>query len=213
MSVDLISLIKSIGYLGIFGMVFAESGLLIGFFFPGDSLLFTAGFLASQEFLNIYLLVVLSFVGAVMGDSAGYAFGHRVGRKLFRREDSFFFHKENLIKAKNFYEKHGGKTIVLARFLPMVRTFAPIVAGVGEMSYPTFLFFNVLGGAFWAVGLPLAGYFLGSFIPNVDRYLLPIVVLIIFLSVLPSFTHVLKDKNSREKIIASVKRFRARRRN
>ena len=204
---DLIALVKTVGYAGLTFIVFAESGLLIGFFFPGDSLLFTAGFLASQEVLNVYLLVPLMFVAAVAGDSAGYAFGRRVGPAIFKREDSVIFHKAHLERARVFYERHGGKTIVLARFMPIVRTFAPILAGVGNMNYRTFLFFNLIGGALWAIGLTLLGFFLGSVVPNVDRYLLPIIALIIFLSVLPSIIHILRDKPMRGQILASIKSF------
>lgn len=190
---DLIQLIKTVGLIGIFGIVFAESGLLIGLFFPGDSLLFTAGFLASQGFLNIYILFIGSFIFAVIGDSVGYVFGYKIGRRLFQKENSFFFHKDHLIKAENFYKKHGGKTIVLARFMPIIRTFAPIVAGVGKMNYPTFLFYNIFGGFLWAIGLSTGGYILGNLIPDVDRYLLPIVFAIIVISIAPGIIHVLKD--------------------
>lgn len=191
---DLVKIIESVGYLGLFAIIFAESGLLVGVFFPGDSLLFTAGFLASQGFFDIYLLAPMMFVAAVLGDSVGYAFGRKVGPKLFRREDSLFFHKKHLIRAKNFYDKHGGKTITIARFLPIVRTFAPIVAGMGQMPYRRFLFFNLLGGFLWAICLPVIGYFLGNVIPNVDKFLLPIVVLIIIASFLPSAIHIIKER-------------------
>jgi membrane-associated protein len=203
---ELIPLIKAVGYLGLFGIVFAESGLLIGFFLPGDSLLFTAGFLASQGFLDIRLLVLVLFVAAVTGDSAGYAFGKRMGPKIFKKEDSIFFHKDHLEKAAGFFQKHGGKTIILARFIPIVRTFAPILAGVGKMRYGTFLFFNLVGGALWAVGLTLLGYYLGKTVPNVDHYLLPIVAGIIVVSILPPAIHTLKNKKSREKIFLAAKK-------
>jgi membrane-associated protein len=188
---DLPALIKSMGYAGVWAMVFAESGLLVGFFLPGDSLLFTAGFLASQDFLNVWLLMIGSGLCAILGDSVGYSTGHRYGRQLFRREDSWLFHKDHLNRAQRFYEKHGGKAIVLARFLPIIRTFAPITAGIGQMHYPTFLRFNLAGGLLWTVALTLAGFFLGSLIPNVDHYLLPIVGLIILLSVIPSLWHLI----------------------
>lgn len=191
---NLIQLIKTVSYLGLFLIVFAESGLLIGFFLPGDSLLFTAGFLASQGFLNIWLLVPVVFIAAVTGDSVGYAFGRKVGPKLFKREDSRFFNKNHLRKAELFYEKHGGITIILARFMPIVRTFAPIVAGAGKMHYPTFLLFNLVGGAIWTVSMCVGGYFLGKLIPNVDKYLLPIIVGIVLLSILPSVIHVLRER-------------------
>ena len=186
---DLIPLIKTAGYLGLFGIVFAESGLFIGFFLPGDSLLFTAGFLASQGFLNIWALSFLMFVAAVTGDSVGYAFGKKAGPKIFYREDSFFFHRNHIERARAFYEQHGSKTIVLARFIPMARTFAPILAGVGKMRYRTFLFYNIIGGALWALGMPWLGYYLGSTIPNIDKYLLPIILIIITLSVAPGLYH------------------------
>src|SRR3989344_247173 len=202
---DLQTLLPTIGYFGIFAIVFAESGLLVGFFLPGDSLLFTAGFLASQGIFNIGLLALGCFIAAVVGDSVGYAFGHKVGRRLFNRKESILFHKDNLIKAENFYEKHGRKTIILARFLPVVRTFAPIVAGIGKMEYRTFISFNIIGGFLWSVGLTIAGYVLGSVVPNVDKYLLPIIILIIILSVLPQIIHLLKDKDSRKQIIAFIK--------
>lgn len=198
---DLIPLIKAIGYLGIFGIVFAESGLFIGFFLPGDSLIFTAGFLASQGFLNIWNLVILIFIGAVIGDSFGYAFGKKVGPMIFKKEDSFLFHKDNLNKAKVFYEKYGGKAIILARFMPGIRTFAPILAGVGKMRYADFLAFNIIGGALWGIGLPLLGYYLGNVVPNIDKYIVLIVLLIIFISVSPMIWHVLKDKSTRERIL------------
>lgn len=193
---DIKQIVESFGYIGLFAIIFAESGLLVGFFLPGDSVLFTAGFLASQGIMNIYLLVPLLFIAAVTGDSVGYMFGHKVGKKLFTKEDSIFFHKKHLIRAQEFYEKHGGKTITIARFLPVVRTFAPIVAGMGEMPYSKFIFYNLLGGFLWAVCLPLAGYFLGSLIPDVDKYLLPIIVLIVIASVLPTAIHLIKERNT-----------------
>ena len=201
MHFDLLKILPAIGYLGIFAIVFAESGLLIGFFLPGDSLLFTAGFLASQGIFDIRILSLICFIGAVLGDSVGYTFGHKVGRRLFHKKDSLLFHKDNLLKAENFYEKHGKKTIVIARFMPMIRTFAPIVAGVGNMEYKTFISYNIIGGFLWGVGLTLAGYFLGSVIPNVDKYLLPIIALIIILSVAPTAIHILKDPNHRKQIL------------
>lgn len=199
---DLVNLIKTFGLAGIFFVVFAESGLFIGFFLPGDSLLFTAGFLASQGFLNIYILALGSFIAAVAGDSAGYYFGKKIGPAIFNREDSLFFNKEYLQRAKDFYEKHGGKTIVLARFMPFIRTFAPIVAGVGQMRYGNFLFFNIFGGFAWAVGVTFLGYFLGNTIPNVDHYILPILAAIIIISVLPGIWHILRNKNTRQKLWA-----------
>ncbi len=202
--ISLTALLPIIGYTGITAVVFAESGLLIGFFLPGDSLLFTAGFLSSQGVFHIVPLILLSIVAAIAGDSVGYAFGHRVGRKIFKKEDSLLFHKDNLLKAEAFYEKHGGKALILARFMPVVRTFAPILAGVGTMKYSKFLMYNVVGGVLWAVGLPLLGYFLGSAIPDVDKYLLPIIIFIILLSITPSLVHIVRTKEDRERILKFV---------
>lgn len=196
--VDLKDLIATIGYIGIFGIIFAESGLLIGFFLPGDSLLFTAGVIAGSSSLQDTLGVELSypvlaigcFIAAVTGDSVGYMFGNRVGRRLFQREDSLIFKKKYLYQAEGLYEKHGGKIIIIARFMPIVRTFAPIVAGIGTMHYPRFLSYNLVGGLLWAVGVTTAGYIFGE---RADGYLLPITAGIIIVSVLPPVIHVLSD--------------------
>ncbi len=210
MHFDLQQIIITVGYVGVWAIIFAESGLFFGFFLPGDSLLFTAGFLASPaarrmwetvggtqaDGFNIVVLAVGCFVAAATGDSVGYAFGHYVGPRIFTREDSVWFSRKHLLRAKLFYEKHGGKTIVLARFMPGVRTFAPIVAGVGEMPYSRFLFFNLIGGALWTFGLCVGGYFLGSVIPDPDRYLLPIVLAIIVLSILPTAVHLVRERRS-----------------
>jgi membrane-associated protein len=195
---DLIPLIKTAGYVGLFAIVFAESGLFIGFFLPGDSLLFTAGFLASQGYLNIWILVPLAFIGAILGDSVGYAFGTRIGPKLFNKEDSLLFNKKHLKKAEIFYKDHGPKTIVIARFLPVIRTFAPIVAGIGNMKYSLFLSFNIIGGVLWGIGMPLLGYWLGGLIPNIDHYMVPIVVSMIVISLLPTFWHIAKEFRARK---------------
>lgn len=203
---ELIPLIKTAGYLGLFAIVFAESGLFVGFFLPGDSLLFTAGFLASQGFFNIWYLIPLVFLGAVLGDNVGYAFGYKVGPMLFNKEESIFFHKDHLERARIFYEKYGKKAIVLARFMPGIRTFAPILAGVGKMNYPVFMSYNIIGGLLWGVGLPFFGYLLGNTIPDADKYLLPIVLLIIFLSVLPGLIHIWRDDTERNRIWGLIKK-------
>jgi membrane-associated protein len=196
-------LIETVGLIGIFCIIFAESGLLIGFFLPGDSLLFTAGFLASapdsvSESLHLPLgfLLVGCFVAAVAGDQVGYLFGRRVGPGLFNRPDSRFFKKENVEKAEAFFEKHGAKTIVLARFVPIVRTFAPIVAGAGKMHYRTFLVYNVVGGFLWAVGVTSLGYILGESIPSIDKYLLPVIAVIIVVSAAPVAWEIYKARRS-----------------
>ena len=198
MHFDLPHLIQSLGYFGVWAIVFAESGLLVGFFLPGDSLLFTAGFLASQPVtgIDIRVLIFGCFVCAVLGDNVGYATGHRFGRRLFQKEDSWLFHKKHLVTAQKFYEKHGKKAIVLARFMPIVRTFAPIVAGIGSMHYRTFMSYNLIGGLLWTVGITLLGYYLGQVIPDVDKYLLPIVLLIIVISIAPSIIHLIQENRA-----------------
>lgn len=182
---DMVEAIKTIGYVGLFAIIFAETGLFLGFFFPGDSLLFVAGVLAAQGFFSLPLLLVILFVAAFTGNMVGYWFGAYVGPKLFSREDSLLFRRSHILKAQAFYERYGGKTIVLARFVPIVRTFAPIVAGVGRMHYGTFTLFNFIGALLWSVGLTTLAYYLGGLIEDIDRFLLPIVILIIILSVLP----------------------------
>ncbi len=194
---DLPTILRTVGYIGIFVIVFTESGLLIGFFLPGDSLLFTAGLLASQGVFDISILAIGCFIAAATGDSVGYYIGHRFGRKLFTKDDSLFFRKDHLVRAHDFYTKHGGKTIILARFMPVVRTFAPVVAGMAEMQYTAFLTFNLVGAFLWAVGLTVAGYFLGSVIPDIDKFLLPIIALIVLVSVAPGFYHALKTREQR----------------
>lgn len=188
---DIPALVQTAGYVGLFAIVFAESGLFFGFFFPGDSLLFTAGLLASQGLLNIYVLVGLMTLGAILGDSVGYWFGKKVGPKIFTREDSFFFNKRHIERTRAFYAKYGPKAVVLARFVPVVRTFTPILAGVGTMPYGLFLRYNIIGGVLWGAGVTLLGYFLGSAIPSAEKYLLPIILGIIAISFVPIIREVI----------------------
>lgn len=192
---DLVSIIKTYGYLGLFLIIFAESGVLIGFFLPGDSLLFTAGFLASQGFLNVWILIPLLFIAAFAGDSVGYYFGHRTGPKVFIKEKSFWFNPEHVVKTRNFFEAHGSKALVLARFMPVIRTFIPIMAGVGEMKYRTFIMYNGIGALLWACGMTLFGYIFGNAVPNADHYVLEVVVLIIITSFIPPVVSYLRSRN------------------
>ncbi|MEK7520217.1 MAG: DedA family protein [Patescibacteria group bacterium] len=191
---DLVSLIQAAGYLGIFGAVLFESGVPFGFFLPGDSLLFSVGFLASQDIFSFPLLVLGIFIMAVAGNSIGYALGHKLGPLIFTKEDSLFFHKDHVKKAERFSARHGKKAVILARFLPIFRTFVPIVAGVGTMPYRTFLTYNIIGSALWTVSITGLGYFLGSIIPGIDRYLLPIVIAIIIVTLVPSAWELYKSK-------------------
>lgn len=189
-------LVKIAGLAGVIAVVFAESGLFFGFFFPGDSLLFTAGLLASQGLLPIGWLLIGTMLAAILGDSVGYWFGKKTGPAIFSREDSLFFHKKHVERAKKFYEQHGKKTIILARFVPIVRTFAPILAGVGKMDYRTFISYNIIGGAVWSLGLTALGYFLGGLIPSIDHYLLPIVLGIIAISFIPIIREYLRSRQN-----------------
>jgi membrane-associated protein len=182
---DVESIITIGGIIGVTAIVFAESGLFFGFFLPGDSLLFTAGFLASQGVVPIVPLVVCVIVAAILGDSVGYWFGRKVGPMIFARPDSRWFSQKRVHDAHVFFEKHGPKSIILARFIPAVRTFTPILAGVGQMHYGKFLTFNIIGGLLWAGVLPLAGYFLGAKVPGAEHYVSHIVLVIIILSILP----------------------------
>ena len=185
---DLLDSLSPDGEIGLIAIVFAETGLLIGFFLPGDSLLFTAGLLAKEGRLNLAAVLIGAFVAAVVGDQVGYTFGQRLGPRIFRREDSRLFKREYVERTKVFFEKHGPKTIVIARFVPIVRTFAPVLAGVGQMPRRTFVVFNVAGAVLWAIGVTMAGYLLASVIgEDVDKYLLPMVALIVVISVIPPY--------------------------
>jgi len=179
------SLVKDFGYLGIFITLFLESGVIFGFFLPGDSLLFTAGLLASQHYLNIVGLIVVSVSAAILGNNAGYYTGKFIGPALFSKKGSLWFSPERIKEAHVFFEKEGPLSLVLARFIPAVRTFVPIIAGVGKMPYRTFLIFNAAGGLLWGILLPVLGYTLGKKVPSIDKYLLPVVAGIIVLSALP----------------------------
>lgn len=191
---DPMVIIKAVGIIGIIAIIFAETGLFFGFFFPGDSLLFTAGVLASQGFLSLPVLLIGCILAAIIGDTIGYWSGKKYGRKLFEKENSLFFKKKHLYDAEIFYEKHGKFTIIIARFVPIIRTFAPIVAGIGKMRYSLFLSYNVFGGIFWVSLMLLAGYFLGGIIPNPDKYIIPIAFLIIVLSFFPIIIKMMKYK-------------------
>lgn len=210
--VDLIEFIKWASIFGVALIVFAESGLLIGFFLPGDSLLFTTGLLIHAGFLdiNIHLAVLVLFLAAVIGDSVGYTIGRKAGPRLFNKPDAKLFKQEYVQRAQDFYEKHGGVTIIIARFIPIVRTFAPVVAGVGKMDYRQFLGYNIVGGILWAAGITYLGYFLGAWFEHmgleIDHILLPIIAGIIVISVLPPAIHIFKEKKNRDALIASTKR-------
>ena len=198
LGVDLGELIRTVGLVGLFCIVFAETGLFLGFFFPGDSLLFVAGLLAAQGLFPVSVLILVLLVAAITGNMVGYWFGKKVGPKLFERDDSLLFRKAHVRRAQSFYEKHGAKTIMLARFVPIVRTFGPIVAGIAEMNYRSFMMYNVLGALLWTVGLTLGGYLFGNLITDIDRYLLPVILAIIIISFLPAVWHIWKERRISE---------------
>jgi membrane-associated protein len=184
---DLPALVQWAGYVGLTLIVFVETGLLLGFFLPGDSLLVTAGLLASQpDFgLNVWILGGILTVAAIVGDTVGYSIGKASGPRIFTRENSLLFNKGHLLRAQAFYEKHGGKTIIIARFMPIVRTFAPVVAGVGQMEYRRFLAYNVIGGIAWVWSMLMTGYILGRTVPGVAKHIEKVILVVIFLSILP----------------------------
>lgn len=207
----LLHLITGFGILAVLFVIYAESGLLVGFFLPGDSLLFTAGFLAQQNIssfgaINIHVFVLLLWIAAVLGDSTGYAFGRRVGRKLFERENTRFFKKKYLIEAEKFFEKHGPISIVLARFVPVVRTFTPIIAGTSKMHYRTFLAYNILGGLLWTASFTYLGFFAGKVLHDMGVNVEVAALIIIFLSISPMLWHMLKDPAKRKNIWEGTKR-------
>lgn len=194
---DVRGLIQWGGMLLICIIVFVETGLFFGFFLPGDSLLVTAGVLAAGGFLNLAPLLILVSLCAVVGDQLGYVIGRRAGQTLYRREDSFFFKKKHLERAHDFYEKYGGKTIVLARFVPIVRTFSAPVAGAARMNYRRFLSIDIFGGVLWVWSMVLIGYSLGSAIPNVDKHLHIVIAIVVFLSILPGIIGALRQRRQK----------------
>ena len=191
---DVRGLVQTVGYIGLVVIIFSETGLMAGFFLPGDSLLVTAGLFAAKGDLNILLLILLLIPAAFLGNSTGYWIGHKAGPHLFKKEQSFFFRKDYLIKTHEFYEKHGGITIILAQFMPIVRTFAPVVAGVAQMKYFNFFKYNIIGGLLWIPGMTLLGYFLGNSIPGVDKHIEKVIVIIVFLSISPAIIKYISHK-------------------
>lgn len=203
---ELVDFIIQFSWIGVALVIFAESGLLFGFFLPGDTLLFTTGLLVQAGIvkIDINVLVTILFAAAALGDSVGYAFGNKIGRRLYQKPDSRLFKKAHLEAAEKFYAKYGGKTVIFARFIPAIRTFAPVVAGASNMRYRTFLLFNVIGAFLWAVGVTYLGYLLGEQFERmgleVDHVLLPMVALILFLSVLPAIIHLLRNPDQMKAI-------------
>lgn len=195
-NLDPIAMIKTGSYLGIAFLIFAESGLLFGIFLPGDSLLFAAGLLSAGGFLALLPLVFFVVVAAIVGDSIGYWFGANVGVNFFKKKDSFFFKQEYLKRTERFYQTYGGRAVMLARFVPIVRTITPILAGIGSMTYKKFLSFNVVGGCLWGGGMILLGFSLGSILPNSEKYIFPLSLVIIVVSFLPILINVVRGRRA-----------------
>lgn len=191
---DVEALVRVGGLTALIAIVFVETGLFVGFFLPGDSLLVTAGLFAATGHLDLWSIFLFVSLAAIVGDTVGYSIGASTGPRIFSREDSLFFHKKHLITTKEFYDRYGGITIVIARFMPIVRTFAPVVAGVGRMVYRRFVFYNVMGGIGWVVSLTSLGYFLGKTIPDIDRYIHLVIAVVIFLSLLPGIVTFAREK-------------------
>ena len=191
---DVESLVRVGGILVITAIVFAETGLFVGFFLPGDSLLVTAGIFAARGDLDMWTLNIALSLAAIIGDTVGYSIGAKTGPRIFTREDSLFFHRKHLLSAKEFYDKYGGFTIVIARFVPIVRTFAPVVAGVGGMQYRRFVTYNIAGAIFWVVTTTFAGYFLGRMIPNIQEHIHIVIAIVIFLSLLPGIAKIARER-------------------
>lgn len=192
---DLPSLIKWAGYFGLTAIVFAETGLLIGFFLPGDSLLVTAGLVSARGLLNVYSLGALLNVAAILGNSSGYTIGRMSGPKIFTRDESLFFNKKHVVRAQEFYAHHGRKAIILAQFMPIVRTFCPIVAGVGRMPYRQFVLISIVGTTLWVWSMLFTGYFLGRYIPGIDKHIEILVLTVIFVSILPAIISWWRERN------------------
>jgi len=182
---NLTELVQWAGIFGLAAIIFSETGLLVGVFLPGDSLLVTAGLLAASGYLNVYALAPLLTVAAICGNSVGYFIGRATGPRIFNRENSLFFNKKHAIRAHEFYAKYGRKTIVLAQFMPIIRTFAPVVAGVGGMKFRQFITFNIIGAVIWIWSMVGIGYFLGSYIPGIDQHIEIVIAIVIFISILP----------------------------
>jgi len=184
------------GYVGLTAIIFAETGLLIGFFLPGDSLIVTAGLLAATTgVFNVWLLGLLLTVASIVGNTVGYAIGRATGPRLFSRENSLLFNKKHLHRAHEFYERHGGKTVIIARFMPIVRTFVPVVAGMGQMDQKRYAMYNVVGGLGWIWGMLLIGYFLGSYIPGVDQHIESVIIIVVLVSLLPGLIGWLRSRS------------------
>lgn len=207
---DLEAILRTGGVLAVGAIVFSETGLLVGFFLPGDTLLFATGFFAAQNKIGLIAAILAMFIGAVLGNMLGYEIGKRGGPKVFKRQEGLFFHKDNVDKAQAFYNKHGGKTVLFARFVPVVRTLAPLIAGIGKMDYKRFMLYTISGAFLWVVSVTLIGYWAGKVLGqyfNIEHYLLPLILLATFLTFGGSFIHLLREPENRKIIKANLKNY------
>ena len=209
--IDLIDLIGTVGVIGVMAIIFAESGLLLGFFLPGDTLLFTAGFLATENVFNVsvHVLILYLIAAAIAGEAVGYMFGEKVGHRIFKRQNSLLFHPDNLVRAEKFYEKYGPVTIMLPRFIPLVRTFVPIVAGAAKMDKKEFAIYNVLGAVLWVAPIVYTGYFFGDWLESrgieIDHLILPIIGTVMLITLASPVIHMLREKDSRDKLLKKLR--------
>lgn len=203
---DVPHLLQVGGLLLIAAIIFAESGMMVGFFFPGDTLLFSAGILAASGKLNIVTTIITIALAAIIGDNAGYHIGRKLGPRLFSKEDSVVFRHEYIMRAEKFYEKYGSKTMLLAHFVPVVRAFAPVTAGAGKMPLGRFMLFDAIGDIAWAVLLTLFGYYVGSRIPGIQKLIEPVLILIIIIFLAPTLWHVFRDPKIRSALRSKFKR-------
>lgn len=210
--IEITELIRAVGVIGVMAIIFAESGLLLGFFLPGDTLLFSAGLLATKGVfgVSIHVLVLYLAIAAIAGEAVGYWFGRKVGHRIFRRKDSILFNPDNLVRAEKFYERYGAVTIMLARFVPVVRTFVPIVAGAAKMDQRLFTLYNVLGAVLWIGLITYVGYFAGDLLESrgihIDNFILPIIGLVTLLTLSSPIIHILREKESRQQFLLKIRR-------
>lgn len=209
--IEITELIRAVGILGVAAIIFAESGLLLGFFLPGDTLLFSAGFLATKDLfgVSVHILVFILIVAAILGEAVGYGFGHKVGHRIFKRKDSMLFNPDNLVRAEKFYEKYGPITIMLARFVPVVRTFVPVVAGAAKMNLRIFTLYNIIGAMLWISLVTYVGYFAGGFLEsrgiNIDSLILPVIALVTLATMASPLYHMLRDPESRKQLAQKLR--------
>lgn len=198
---NVVNIIQAGGLLLVAAIIFAESGMMVGFFFPGDTLLLSVGILAAGGKLPLIPAIIIIAIAAILGDNTGYQIGRHLGRRLFNKPDGLFFRQEYIVRAERFYEKYGSKTMLLAHFIPVVRTFVPVTAGAGKMSLPKYITFDAIGDIAWAILITCLGYFVGSKIPGLSRYIDPVLILIVIIFLAPTIYHIAKDERIRSVVM------------